>query len=113
MSTARHHVRSVRLASLTQLLLGVDIGTASTKAALVRPDGDLVATATRDHRVSTPQPGWVEHDAEEVWWGEFTEVTRELVEAAPERISAVGVSGIGPCVVPCDANDRPLRPAIL
>lgn len=98
---------------MSQLLLGVDIGTASTKGALVRPDGVLVATATRDHRASTPRPGWVEHHAEEIWWREFTAVTRELVGYAPERIAAVGVSGIGPCVVPCDANDKPLRPAIL
>lgn len=95
------------------LLLGVDIGTASAKGVLAQPDGTVVARASRPHTVAMPRAGWAEHDAETVWWNEFVGICRELLAQATGPILAVGISGIGPCVVPCDANDRPLRPAIL
>lgn len=60
-----------------------------------------------------PRPGWVEHDAETVWWADVVALCRELLPGAGDSIAGVGVSGIGPCVVPCDSDDRPLRPAIL
>ncbi|MQA13410.1 MAG: sugar kinase [Pseudonocardiaceae bacterium] len=98
----------------TALLLGVDIGTSSSKGVLVTAGGRLVAQASRPHRTSTPYPGWVEHDAESVWWADFTGIVRELVGAAGgRRLDGLGVSGIGPCVLPADGDGRPLRPAIL
>ncbi|WP_194818272.1 FGGY-family carbohydrate kinase [Nocardia sp. XZ_19_385] len=96
------------------LFLGVDIGTSSSKGVLVRPDGSIVARAERVHGVSTPRPGWVEHDAEKIWWTDFVEIARELVAAADgARLGGLGVSGIGPCLLPADAAGNPLRPAIL
>ncbi|SOD64390.1 xylulokinase [Streptomyces zhaozhouensis] len=96
------------------LLLGIDIGTSASKGVLVRPDGELVAQATRSHVTATPRPGWVEHDALDVWWADFLALTRQLLDrAAGEEIAGVGVSGIGPCLLPADADDNPLRPAIL
>lgn len=80
---------------------------------LVRPDGECVATAERPHDTLLPRPGWVEHDAEEVWWGDFAGICAELLEGAEGPVAAVGLSGIGPCVLPADAGGRPLRPAIL
>ena len=99
---------------MNELLLGIDIGTASSKAVLVQPDGQVVALASRDHAVSMPRPGWVEHDAETIWWSDVVSLCRELLApVADGRISGVCFSGIGPCVVPCDTRDTPLRPAIL
>jgi xylulokinase len=98
---------------VSSLLLGVDIGTASSKGVLVRTDGTIVATATRAHEVSMPRPGWVEHDAQAVWWADFAAISQELTAQAREPLAAVGVSGIGPCLLPVDSEDRPLRPAIL
>ncbi len=97
------------------VMMGMDIGTSGSKGVLVRADGTLVARAEREHRTDTPRPGWVEHDAEGVWWADFAALTAELLAALPdgERVAAVGLSGIGPCVLPVDADDRPLRPAIL
>ncbi len=94
-------------------VLGVDIGTSATKGVLVALDGTIVARARREHRLDLPRPGWAEHDAERTWWDEFTGVCRELVPQADGGLHAVGISGIGPCVVPCDAGLRPLRPAIM
>lgn len=98
---------------MSGLLLGVDIGTASTKGVLARPDGEVVATTERPHELSLPQPGWAEHDAEKVWWDDFVSVCRELLEGADDGVAAVCASGIGACLLPADANGNPLRPAIL
>ncbi len=98
---------------MSSLLLGVDIGTASSTGVLVRDDGTVVATATRAHGVSMPHPGWVEHDAQAVWWADFAAISHQLTATAREPIAAVGVSGIGPCVLAVDSQDQPLRPAIL
>jgi xylulokinase len=96
-----------------ELLLGIDIGTASAKAVLATPDGRIVARAAREHSLSLPRPGWAEHDVERVWWNGVLGLCRELVPPVRERVAGVCVSGIGPCVVPCDAALRALRPAIL
>ena len=63
-----------------ELLLGIDIGTSSSKGVLVRPDGEIVASATRPHQLSLPRPGWAEHDAETVWWADFTGLARFLAD---------------------------------
>jgi xylulokinase len=97
-----------------ELLLGVDIGTASTKAVLARPDGTIVRRTQRQHLLSVPYPGWAEHDAEDVWWQDVRSMCAELLAGSPaDRVRGVCVSGIGPCFVACDAKLRPLRPAIL
>lgn len=93
--------------------LGVDIGTSSSKGVLVAEDGTILATSTRAHEVSRPHTGWVEMDAA-VWWEEFVVITRDLIATAPEaQVVAVGVSGMGPCVLLADEGDDPVRPAIL
>jgi xylulokinase len=48
-------------------LLGLDIGTTSTKAVLFDLSGAELATAERAYRLRTPQPGWVELEPEELW----------------------------------------------
>jgi xylulokinase len=95
------------------LLLGIDIGSSSVKGLLARPDGEVVATAERPHRLSVPRPGWAEHDAEAVWWDGFVSTCRELTAGAGDAIGGVCVSGIGPCLLAADGQGRPLRPAIL
>src|SRR3712207_7521377 len=55
------------LTSAGDLLLGVDIGTSSSKGCLVTADGSVVAKAQRPHEVSRPRPGRVEIDAEILW----------------------------------------------
>lgn len=94
-------------------VLGIDIGTSSTKAVLAGLDGAVIAEAQQAHALSLPRPGWAEHDAETVWWDDVLAVCRQLAPIAGEGLSAICVSGIGPCVVPCDRLIRPLRPAIL
>src|SRR5690625_5796698 len=65
--------------------------------------------------VSRPNPGWAEHDPKD-WWAGFNAVIRHLTggdERILSRVSAVGVSGICPVVLPVDHEGRGLRPTIL
>jgi xylulokinase len=98
---------------MTETVLGIDIGTASTKGVLVRADGTVVAQSQRAHALSLPRPGWAEHDPESIWWDDVLAICAELVPAARGSLKGVCVSGIGPCVALCDDGLRPLRPAIL
>jgi xylulokinase len=96
-----------------EVLLGVDIGTSSSKGILATTNGEVVATIERPHDLSLPQPGWAEHDAERIWWADFGAICAELVPRAGTDLAGVCVSGIGPCLLPTDARGEPLRPAIL
>ena len=101
----------------TSYLLGVDIGTYSSKGVLVEADsGEVVSEHVIEHSLSMPKPGWVEHDPDQIWWGEFVSICQAVLAKpghAPEQIKGVGVSGIGICALPVDAFGNPLRPAIL
>jgi xylulokinase len=97
---------------VADVFCGIDIGTSSSKGVLVTADGEVVARASRAHDTATPRPGWVEHDAEGVWWADFVALAGELT-ATGHRIAGLAVSGIGPVLLPADAAGTPLRPAIL
>jgi xylulokinase len=99
-----------------KFLLGVDIGTYSSKGVLVTIEGDVVASHVVPHEMSMPKPGHFEHDADQVWWHDFVEIVRDLPVKSgvdPEQIQGIGTSAIGPCVLPIDESGRPLRPGIL
>ncbi len=99
---------------MSELFLGLDIGTGSSKGVLSTADGRIVATATRSHQISMPRPGWAEMDAATQWSDELDEITRELVgQVDSSRITGVCVSGLGPCLLLCDAALEAVRPAIL
>lgn len=93
-------------------VVGVDIGTSSSKGVLVSATGEVLRTALREHAVDRPHPGWVEMDGD-IWWDEFVSICQELLDGDAPEIVAVGVSGMGPCVLLADEADRPVRPAIL
>lgn len=97
-------------------LIGVDIGTSESKGVLTTLEGQILNTQTRPHTLSIPKPGWAEHDAESIWWGEFCSITRELIKetgVSPKEILGVGCSSIGPDMLPVDENCKALRPAVL
>ena len=93
-------------------VLGVDIGTSSSKGILVSLDGSIIGVAVRGHEVDRPGPGRVEMDAD-LWWREFADLSRELLARHPVTLVGVGVSGMGPCVALADADGHAVRPAIL
>jgi xylulokinase len=98
-----------------ELVVGIDLGTGSAKGVLADASGAVLATETIPHAMNLPRPGWAEVDAEALWWHEVCELSTRLAKQVPAGgvITAMCVSGVGPCLVLCDADLRPLRPAIL
>ncbi|MEU9015352.1 glycerol kinase GlpK [Streptomyces sp. NPDC048479] len=66
-------------------VMSIDQGTTSTRCILFDHRGRLVSVAQREHQQYFPKPGWVEHDAVEIW--------RNLRRVVPEALSGVGAAG--------------------
>ena len=88
------------------VLVGLDVGTSGVKAVAIAPDGRVLASASEEYALSTPQPGWAEQDPED-WW----RAAASCLEQLPK--GAIGLSGQMHGLVVLDADDRVLRPAIL
>jgi glycerol kinase len=97
------------------LILVLDAGTTSPRAMVFGLDGSLKAVAQREQTQFYPQPGWVEHDASEIWERTLA-CAREAVEGAggSERITALGIANQRETVVAWDKNTgQPLHRAIV
>jgi glycerol kinase len=97
------------------LILVLDEGTTSTRAMLFTPAGELRGTAQRELAQHYPRPGWVEHDAGEIWDRTFA-CAREMIEAAggAGRIAAIGITNQRETVVAWDRQTgEPLARAIV
>jgi len=96
-------------------VIGCDVGSQGTNAALYGADGTLVASAYAGYDVSFPRPGWAEQDPR--LWAEALRTTlASLARLAPGGPSAVkGISFASQLdgIVVCDARGRPLRPAMI
>jgi glycerol kinase len=72
----------------------IDQGTTSSRCIVFDHTGSTVALAQREHRQIYPRPGWVEHDADEIW-ANVELVVREALDAAgiaPGQLAAVGIT---------------------
>ncbi len=99
---------------MREYLAAIDQGTTGTRCILFDREGRPAGSAYREHRQIFPRPGWVEHDASEIW--ERTgEVVAEALSAAPlGQVLAVGVTNQRETVVAWDLRDgHPLSPAIV
>ncbi len=96
-------------------LLVIDEGTTSTRAMLFTFDGRCVASEAAELTQGYPRPGWVEHDAAEIW-RKTLRVTAAMVAQAggAERIAAIGITNQRETVVFWDRDTgEPLAPAIV
>src|SRR5881397_2427373 len=78
----------------SSFILTIDQGTTSSRVVVFDPTGRAVGTAQAEFAQHYPQPGWVEHDAEEIWAAVGTR-TRQAIERAkvqPRQIVAIGVT---------------------
>lgn len=99
-----------------ELLLGIDIGTYSSKGVLTDPTGKILRSHIVDHEMQIPHPGWAEQDADKVWWGDVVQICSAILDGSPysgQDVAGVALSAIGPCMLPLDKNGKPLRPGIL
>jgi len=99
-----------------QLVMGVDIGTYSSKGVLATAEGEILAQRALEHDMHIPRPGWAEHDPEGTWWGEFAGICRGLLRdsgCGGTDVGGVAVSAIGPCMLPVGKDGRALRQGVL
>src|SRR5579875_666864 len=94
-------------------ILAIDQGTTSTRAILFDAAGAVKHVAQRPLRQHYPQPGWVEHDPEEIWQS-VAATCREAAAAAAGPIAAIGIANQRETTVLWErATGRPVHNAIV
>ncbi|MCA9236914.1 MAG: xylulokinase [Planctomycetales bacterium] len=96
-------------------LIGLDIGTSGTKAIVITPAGEILATASAGYPCQHPRPLWSEQDPED-WWQATIKVVRAVVKQAdlkPADVAAIGLSGQMHGSVFLDKAGEVIRPALL
>jgi len=99
-----------------KFLLALDQGTTSSRTIVFDETGAPVATAQREFRQHFPQPGWVEHDAEEIWETQAATITEALAKAnlRPADLAAIGITNQRETTVVWDRRTgKPIAPAIV
>ena len=94
----------------------IDQGTTSTRFVVVDSQGGIVAMDRQEHRQIYPQPGWVEHDALEIWQRTEQVIATALQKAgiAAAELSAVGITNQRETTVLWDAaSGVPVAPAVV
>ncbi|RFS20991.1 glycerol kinase [Chitinophaga silvatica] len=77
---------------MSKYILALDQGTTSSRAIIFNHDGEIKAIAQKEFKQIFPQPGWVEHDAMEIWTSQASVAAEVILKA---RISAENIAAIG------------------
>jgi glycerol kinase len=97
-------------------VLALDQGTTSSRAIAFGRDGQVLASAQQEFRQIFPRPGWVEHDADEIWRTQRDVAAQALAQsglAAPE-VAAIGITNQRETTVLWDrTSGRPVANAIV
>jgi glycerol kinase len=102
--------------SQPQFILAVDQGTTSSRTIVFNHSGQKVATAQKEFTQHYPRPGWVEHDANEIWATQRDTMEAALAEAklSASDIAAIGITNQRETFVVWDrATGDPVAPAIV
>ena len=97
-------------------ILALDQGTSSSRSIVFDAQGRVVAMAQRELTQHYPQPGWVEHDADEIWAGQLATAREALAKAGLQArdIAAIGITNQRETTVLWDRRTgRPLHRAIV
>lgn len=73
-------------------ILALDQGTTSSRSLLFDKQGNIISQAQKEFRQLFPQPGWVEHDAEEIWSTQYGTMAEAVAKA---NINMKQIAGIG------------------
>ncbi|MGZ3747305.1 MAG: glycerol kinase GlpK [Pseudobdellovibrionaceae bacterium] len=101
---------------MSNYIISIDQGTTSTRTAIVNQAGGLVNQNNEDFRQIFPQPGWVEHDPEEIWNTTLNTLkkTLEQTRIPSEQIAAIGITNQRETVVVWDRKTgKPIYNAIV
>ncbi len=96
-------------------LLGVDLGTSSVKAIIMREDGKIMAIGQQEYGIEMPKPGYSQQNPC-IWWDAQVTAVRIALKKAPEaqgEIRAIGLSGQMHGLVVVDKAFLPVREAII
>jgi xylulokinase len=96
-------------------LMGIDIGTSSTKVLVVNENGNVNANASCDYPISNPSPDWAEQDPE--WWWNAVKIGVKKISSFSKvklsNISAIGLTGQMHGTVLLGRDLKPLRQSII
>lgn len=101
---------------MTKFILAIDQGTTSSRAILFDRAGHIHGAAQQEFRQIFSQPGWVEHDANEIWQSQRSVIERVMREhgVAAADIAAIGIANQRETTVLWDRiSGEPLAPAIV
>ncbi len=101
---------------MAEYILALDQGTTSSRAILFDRAGQVRAPAAREFNQVYPRPGWVEHDAEEIWESQRSVAEQALAQAKaqPADIAAIGITNQRETVLLWDRKtSKPLANAIV
>src|SRR5580693_3784979 len=101
---------------MSRWILALDQGTTSCRSVLFDRQGVPVALAQREFTQHFPRPGWVEHDAQEIWATQRATIEEVLVQAhsGPQDIAAIGIANQREtCVLWERSSGQPVAPAIV
>lgn len=84
----------IALETMSKFILSFDQGTTSSRAIVFDKEGSIVAIAQKEFEQIYPQPGWVEHDASEIWTTQISVATEAIVKAGitPTDVAAIGIT---------------------
>src|SRR6478609_9931055 len=96
------------------VILAIDQGTTGTTALLVDHAGRVVGRGYREVASFFPRPGWVEQDAEDLWFRSLAAVADAVTHAPAHRIVAIGLTNQRETTILWDAvTGQPVAPAIV
>ncbi|BAU57494.1 glycerol kinase [Halorhodospira halochloris] len=102
--------------SESKVILALDQGTTSSRAMVFNASGEIVAVSQEEFTQLYPQPGWVEHDPEEIWATQNAVMGRALLRAGLDwsKVAAIGVTNQRETTVVWDRETgQPIYPAIV
>lgn len=78
----------------SQYILSLDQGTTSSRAIIFNHAGEIVSLAQKEFTQIYPQPGWVEHNANEIWSTQISVITEAMAKAklTPADLAAIGIT---------------------
>jgi glycerol kinase len=77
---------------MSHYILALDQGTTSSRSIVFDKKGNIISTAQKEFKQIFPRPGWVEHDAEEIWSTQFGTMAEAVAKA---NITMKQIAGIG------------------
>ena len=101
---------------MNKYILAIDQGTTSSRAIIFNKNAEIITSSMKEFTQYYPKPGWVEHNAEEIWETQYSVAKNALEKAnlGPENIEAIGITNQRETIVIWERNTgKPVYNAIV